>query len=165
MCSLVEAEGSVATASVRGGVQVDHKINSVLVDELHCFDMSISESKWFGQGVYDIDGFVMVHSGRPLPTEDDPVLRNEGVGIVMNPVVAAAWRSSGECWKAISSRIMYARVKLQCNRSSRSRRGKQDVYLSMYVPNYHSPQDQKDMFYDDLGCAINSIRDDCIRWL
>jgi len=45
----------------------------------------ISESKWFGQGVYEIDGFVMIHSGRPLPTGEDPVLWNEGVGIVMNP--------------------------------------------------------------------------------
>ena len=37
----------------------------------------------------------MVHSGRPLPSGDGPVLRNEEVGIVMNPVVAAAWRDSG----------------------------------------------------------------------
>jgi len=39
--------GLVATVSVRGGVQVDCKIN-FLVDELCCFDMSIagiSESK------------------------------------------------------------------------------------------------------------------------
>ena len=61
-----------------------------MVDELHCFDMSItgiSESKWFGQGMYNVDGFVMIHSGRLLPRGDDPVLRNKGVGIVMNPVV------------------------------------------------------------------------------
>jgi len=102
MCSLVEAEGSVVTASVRGEVQVDRKIN-VLVNELHRFDMSITgitESKWFGQGVYEVDGFVMVHSGKPLPSEDDSGLRN--------PVVAAALRDSGECWKAVSSRIVYA---------------------------------------------------------
>ena len=53
-------------------------------------------------------GFVMVHSGKPLPSGDDPVLRNKGVGILMNPVVAAAWRDFGECWKAVSSRIVYA---------------------------------------------------------
>ena len=46
--SLVEAEGSVATASVRGEVQVDRKIN-FLFDELHPFNMSItgiSEPRW-----------------------------------------------------------------------------------------------------------------------
>ena len=31
--------------------------------------------------------------------------------LVMNPVVAAARRDSGECWKAVSSRIVYSRVK------------------------------------------------------
>ena len=34
------------------------------------------------------------------------------VGIVISSVVAAAWRNSGECWKAISSRIVYARLKV-----------------------------------------------------
>ena len=58
--------------------------------------------------MYEVDGFVMVHSGKPLPSGDDLVLRNKGVGILMNPVVAAAWRDSGECWKAVSSRIVYA---------------------------------------------------------
>ena len=53
MRSHVDAEGSVATASVRREVQVDRKIN-FLVKELHRFNMSItgvSETKWFGQGV------------------------------------------------------------------------------------------------------------------
>ena len=31
-----------------------------LVDELWCFDMRISTSKWFDQGVYEVD--VVVHS-------------------------------------------------------------------------------------------------------
>ena len=91
--SLVEAEGPVTTASTRRGVSVDRKIN-FLVGELRRFEMSItgvSETKWFGQGVYEVDGFVMVHSGRPVPGESDLVIRNEGVGIIMSPSVAAAW--------------------------------------------------------------------------
>ena len=65
--------------------------------------------------MYEVDGFVMVHSGRPLTTGDDPVLRNEGGGIMMNLVVAAGWRDSGECRKAISSRIVYTQMELQCS--------------------------------------------------
>ena len=34
---------------------------------------------------------------RPLPTGDDPALRNEGVGIVMSSAVAMVSRISGEC--------------------------------------------------------------------
>jgi len=59
----------VATASTRRGVQVDHKVN-LLVGVLRRFDISIagiSETKWFGEGVYEVDGFVLVHSGRPMP--------------------------------------------------------------------------------------------------
>ena len=74
--------------------------------------MLVSETKWFGQGVYKVDGFVMVHSGRPLPGMDDPVMRNEVIGIVISPAIAAAWRSSGKCCRAISSRIVHARIKL-----------------------------------------------------
>jgi len=36
---------------------------------------------------------------KPLTSEDN----HEGVGIVMNPVVAIVWR---ECWKEVSSRIV-----------------------------------------------------------
>ena len=54
-------------------MSVDRKIN-FLVEELRRFEMSItgvSETKWFGQGVYDVDGFVMVHSGRPVCFDED----------------------------------------------------------------------------------------------
>ena len=158
MHSLAEAEGSVATASVRREVQVDRKIN-FLVKELCRFNMritGISETKWFGQGVYEVDGFVMVHSGRPVPTGDDPALRNEGVGIVMSSTVATAWRSSGECWRAISSRIVYAQLKLE---HRGGRRMSRDTYLSVvsaYAPTYNSPQKQKDVFM--MICVVPSIQ-------
>ena len=53
--SIVESEGSVATASTRRGGQVDHKVN-LLVEELRCFEITIAgigETKWFGQDVYE----------------------------------------------------------------------------------------------------------------
>ena len=76
--SLVESEGSVINVSTRRGVQVDHKVN-LLVEELHCFEISItgiSETKWFGQDVYEVDGFVLIHSGRPIRADGEPVQRN-----------------------------------------------------------------------------------------
>ena len=103
--------------------------------------------------LHEVDGFVVVRSRRPLPTADDPVLKHEGAGIMMNPVVAAAWGDCEECWKANSSRLCILKRKS-------SRRGKWDVYLSVvsvYAPTYHSLQEQNDMLYDDLCCFINSI--------
>ena len=58
--------------------------------------IGISKTKWFGQGVYEVDGFIMVHLGQPVPKDKDLVVRNEVVGNIMSPNVAAAWRNSGE---------------------------------------------------------------------
>ena len=120
----------------------------------------VSETKWFGQGIYEVDGFVMVHSGRTLPTGDDPALRNEGVGIVMSSAVAMAWRNSGGCWRAVSSRIVCAQLKLEHHGGKRMGRNTYLSVVSVYAPTYNSPQEHKDVFYDDLCCTINSVSED-----
>ena len=62
MKTLVESDGMIATAVARKGgrgVAVDRKA-SFMVQELKNFDMNvigISESKWFGKDIYDVDGF------------------------------------------------------------------------------------------------------------
>ncbi len=61
----------------------------------------ISETKWFGQAVYMVEDFTILHSGRPVP-EEAAMERNEGVGIAMDPSVTMAWREAGETWKAVS---------------------------------------------------------------
>jgi len=55
---------------------------------------TLGETKWFGKGVYEVDGYVLVHSGRPVPANGEPVQRNKGVGILLNSTMAAAWRNS-----------------------------------------------------------------------
>jgi len=50
----------------------------------------ISQTKWFNKDVYEVDGFVLVHSGRPIPADAEPAQRNEGVDIVLNPTMAIA---------------------------------------------------------------------------
>jgi len=45
----------------------------------------------------------------------------------------------------------------------RDRRVKWDIYLSVlsvYALTYHSPQEQKDVFYDDLCSTIESVCED-----
>jgi len=99
--SLVEADGGVKTATVRTGKQlvaVDRK-NKFLVDELKRFRMRavcISETKWFGSDVYEVDGFTVLHSGCELPQPVDVLQRGEGVAVVLDPVMAQAWRDAGE---------------------------------------------------------------------
>ena len=44
--------------------------------------VGISETKWFGNAVCDVDEFLILHSCRPIPSYDERVERNEGVAIV-----------------------------------------------------------------------------------
>ena len=68
VCSL---DGGVKTATVRTGklpVAAERKIR-FLVNELKCFGMGavcISETKWFGSDMYEVDGFTVLHSGHCL---------------------------------------------------------------------------------------------------
>ena len=71
----------------------------------------INETKWFGKDPFEFEGYTILHSGRPLP-EEAPMERNEGVGIVLDPVMAQAWRDGEEVWEAVSSRVVKARLKL-----------------------------------------------------
>ena len=145
MHSLVESEGSVATASTRRGVQVHRKVN-LLVEELNCFEISIvgiSETKWFGQDVYEVNGFVLVHSGKPYPADGEPVWRNAGVGILLNPTMAVAWRDSGECWRTVSYRIVSVRIQLQRCTYCGVNIQNGIIYLtviSVYAPTFCSPR-------------------------
>jgi len=59
---------------------VDHKVE-FLVRELRRFKMSmvgISETQWFGQAVYLVDGYTVVHSGRPMPAASNVAQHGEG---------------------------------------------------------------------------------------
>ena len=70
MCTLVEAEG-IATNVVRPSsrrVAVDHK-STLMVQELKRFNMNItgiSETKWFGKAIYEVEGYTILHSGHPI---------------------------------------------------------------------------------------------------
>ena len=119
MRSLVQNEGSIETATSRPGargVAVDRKAG-LMVQELKKYQISItgiSEIKWFGQEVYNIGGYTVLHSGRPLPERGERAERNEGVAIVLDPQMTEAWRAAGEEWKPLSSRIVLAREHCQC---------------------------------------------------
>ena len=112
MRTLVEAEGRVETSVVRKSgrsVVVDRKA-ALMVHELKKYGVSIagiSETKWFGKNLYDVEGYVILHSGRPLPDDDSPMVQNEGVGIVLGREMTAAWREAGQVWEAVSSRIVW----------------------------------------------------------
>ena len=107
MRTLVEAEGRVETSVVRKSgrsVVVDRKA-ALMVHELKKYGVStagISDTKWFGKDLCDVEGYMILYSGCPLPDDDSPMVRDEGVGIVLDREMTAAWREAGEVWEAVS---------------------------------------------------------------
>ena len=159
VCSLVEADGGVKTATVRAGpsfVAVDKKVR-FLVRELMHFRMGItciSETKWFGKDVYEINGYIVLHSGHDLPGSGDALQCDEGVAIVLDAVLSVAWRDTGEVWTAVNSRLVSARLQL-CLGGSGCASSKLNVtVISVYVPIHGAPSKVKERFYDDLQ-AVN----------
>ena len=114
----MDVEGSIETSRARQSEQsmkgVVEKKSMMLVWELKRYSVfapAISETKWSGNNVYEIEDHVMLHSGRQTPGVGEPVKRGEGVGIILNKDTANAWREGREQWNPISSRIILARLK------------------------------------------------------
>ena len=168
MRTLVEAEGSIATSVVRPGsrgVAVDRKA-TLMVQELKRFRMNITGiSEPSGLGKQCIM-WTILHSGRPIPTETQAAERGEGVGIVLDPHMTMAWRDAGETWRAVSSRVLTARLKIAGQDVSRSDRQSSRsspffmTIISVYAPTHRSAQEKKDEFYADLQETIDSVHVD-----
>ena len=146
---------------------VDRKLD-LLIGELKRYKVSamvaaIQETKWFGQDVWNAEGYTFLHSGRPLPTsEDDHAMRNEGVGIALDERATIAWRAAMETWCAVSSRIVTARLNAvsKGQRRPASSREPSDVFmtiLSVYAPTSKAPPSIKQKFSQDLQATLSLV--------
>ena len=77
------------------------------------FAASISETKWFRNGIYEVEDYTILHSGRNMPGEGEPAHRGEGMGLVLNPAATQAWRQGGEVWEPVSPRMVAAKLKVK----------------------------------------------------
>ena len=159
------------TAPPTGPHNVDRKLD-FLVKELKRLGVSITgiqETKWFGKDIWTADGYTLLHSGRPLPNEDDPHSRNEGVGIILDKQATDAWKDAGETWEAISSKIVTARLhcqvtyrgRRQCG-GSRWSKDKFITVVSVYAPTARAPKTVTDKFADDLQSVLDNVPADDI---
>ena len=89
---------------------VDRKLD-LLMRELTRYNISVAgihETKWFGSDIWTAEGYTFLHSGRPLPSDGDQAVRNEGVGIALDRKATEAWKAAGKKWEAVSSRVVIA---------------------------------------------------------
>ena len=112
---LVEDEGEARVRRARplssSGEHVDRTFDFLVCElaRLRIGVAGVQETKWFGSDVWHSGGYTMVHSGRRLLLRGASARRGEGVGIVMNPVMSAAWHDGGEQSQTVSSRVVSAR--------------------------------------------------------
>lgn len=80
--------------------------------------------------------------------------------------MSEAWKMAGGTWKAISSTLVLARVKLG---SGQRRNGRQSpqyaTVISAYAPMHRSTQEKKDEFFDDLQCTLDGVPEDDVLLL
>ena len=124
--------------------------------------VGIQQTKWFGQDVCNVNEYTFLHLGHTLPDDGEPLIRNEGVDIVLDQRATAAWKNAGECWKVISSRIVTARWRI-AQRGQRQRSGSRWTssrclsLVSMYAPMAKAPLGVKAGFIDDLQSTLGSL--------
>ena len=89
----------------------------------------------------DVDGFLILHSGRPVPGSDEKVERNEGVvevHIMLDSSMGSCWKNCGKVWNPVSSHIVSAGLKLSDQiMAASARRRSQPLYasvISVYAP-------------------------------
>ena len=105
---------------------------------------------------------MFLHSGRPLPVSDADAVRNEGVGILLDPKATAAWRNAGEVWEAVSSRIVTARLKWVSKGQQRHEASRKisSIALSVicvYAPAARATPGVKAQFCSDLQHTLDRI--------
>ena len=119
----------------------------------------IQETKWFGQDVWNVSEYTLLHLGHTLPDDGEPLIRNEGVDIVLDQRATAVWKNAGECWEVVISRIVTVRLQIaqQEQRQCSGSRWTSSRYLSLYGPTTKAPLGVKAGFIDDLQSTWDSL--------
>lgn len=152
---MVDTEGCVEIASRRqDGQRGEERKVDLVVGELKRYKVKVAglqETKWFGNGVYNVEGAIVLTSGRDVPEEDQAYQRGEGVAIVLIDWAVNAWKTAGSQWKSWSSRTISACLKV----------GNERLHvISCYAPTRSARREEKDQFYDELDAILSSIPTD-----
>ena len=103
-----------------------------------------------------MEDYTILHLGRPV-RDESPLLRNEGVGIVLDPALTAAWREAGEVWKAVSPRATRARLKMVNELSTGMRTPTFITVVSVYALTFRAPPEEKEIFYSDFQGTLDEV--------
>ena len=98
--SLLDTEGPVETARQgRDTVDGEDRRIDLVIRELVRYNIKVAalqETKWMGNGVYQVGSSTVLASGGPVPGPGEPLQRGEGVAIVLCGPAVGAWQEAGE---------------------------------------------------------------------
>ena len=98
-----------------------------------------------------MDGSLVLTAGRPVPEAGLVRQRGEGVAIVLAEEAVNAWRLGGKRWKAWSSRLVSAVLKIEETNLH---------VLSCYTPTFAATREDKESFYNIIQVALNEVPND-----
>jgi ribonuclease HI len=104
---------------------------------------AISETRWQGQGEFQCGEHLFLYSGTQEKTGQ------QGVAIVLNPVMARAWKSSGKQVNYICSRLMSVTISIGHD---------EFTFISVYAPTFMADEHTKDAFYHSVLQEIRSVK-------
>ena len=141
---------------------VDRKLD-LLVGEVKRYRVSVAgvqETKLFSSDVWPAaEGYIMLHSGRSVPSDSMAAIRREGVGIILNVKATAAWRAAGEVRKVVNSRLIMARLKWVCKRWQHHKTSFVTI-LCAFAPTARFPPSVKYSFIEESQDCLGSVPQD-----
>ena len=106
--------------------------------------LALSEVRWPGHGVSQLDGTVIIHSGM---AESEPQHRRRGVAVVLEKRAASAWRLAGSEFTPVSERILRTRLKSHTGHVS---------VIAVYAPtNEAGNEEETKKFYQALQDCVS----------
>ena len=110
--------------------------------------------------MYENDGYIMLHSGRPVPSDGEATERNEGVGIALDPIMTVALRHYME-----TSLFETDISSMKLNRASGRSLPVYVTIISANAPTNRLTQEKKYEFYARLRSMLASIQDEDVVML
>ena len=128
------------------------KLNSRLRDVLKTMMekdvqlLALSEVRWPGHGVSELDGNIVIHSGL---AEGTPQNRRSGVAVTLRERAAATWRQAGSVFTPVLDRLLSVRFKCHTGFVS---------IIAVYAPtNEPGNVQDADKFYQALQECVDGV--------